>query len=190
MESFIAMASKLLIVVVFAFDVIAFALAIAAELRRTTATVKPNSDLNYEYCVYNSSISTWFGVSASLFLMASQVLVMVTTQCFCCGNAFKLEGSRASTLVLFITCWVFFIITEVCLLAGSVMNAHHTKYRAIFGENLPFCHTMRKGVFAAEETFVFLNCIVSEIYYICLSDSKESFDPYDEEASIALIISK
>ncbi|KAF5949717.1 hypothetical protein HYC85_011710 [Camellia sinensis] len=85
---------------------------------------------------------------------------------------------------------VFFIITEVCLLAGSVMNAHHTKYRAIFGENLPFCHTMRKGVFAAGATFVFLNCIVFELYYICLSDSEESFDPYDEEASIALIISK
>ncbi|KAG4379378.1 hypothetical protein GLYMA_17G235366v4 [Glycine max] len=30
--------------------------------------------------------------------------------------------------------WVFFIIAEVCLLAGSVENSYHTKYMTIFGE--------------------------------------------------------
>lgn len=73
---------------------------------------------------------------------------------------------------------VFFIISEVCLLAGSVENAYHTKYRTIFGENPPSCETVRKGVFAAGAAFVFFTAIISEFYYINYSRARESFQPY------------
>uniref|UniRef100_M4ERN2 Uncharacterized protein n=2 Tax=Brassica campestris TaxID=3711 RepID=M4ERN2_BRACM len=59
-----------------------------------------------------------------------------------------LSGSRSYPIVLFITTWVFFFIAEVCLLAGSVRNAYHTKYHVYFGNTAPSCRSLRKGVFA------------------------------------------
>ncbi|XP_028208509.1 uncharacterized protein LOC114391754 [Glycine soja] len=90
------MASKLLLITVFVFDLIAFGLAVAAEQRKS----------------------------------------ILASRCFCCGKPLNPGGSRACAVVLFIICgtWVFFIIAEVCLLAGSVENAYHTKYMTIFGE--------------------------------------------------------
>ncbi|GFZ07503.1 similar to fiber [Actinidia rufa] len=180
------MASKIILIVVFVFHVIAFALAVAAERRRSTATIKTDSEVNYNYCSYDSDISTGFGVGAFLFLMASQVLIMVASQCFCFGKALRPGGSRAWAVLLFIICWIFFFIAEVCLLAGSVRNAYHTKYRPIFGADPPSCETLRKGVFAAGAAFIFFNCIVSELYYVCFSKARESFQPYVGEAGVGM----
>nr|AGV54747.1 fiber protein Fb34 [Phaseolus vulgaris] len=172
------MASKLLLVTIFVFDLIAFGLAVAAEQRRSTAKIVQDSDMNYNYCVYNSDIATGYGVGAFLFLLVSQVLIMVASRCFCCGKPLNPGGSRACAIVLFIICWVFFIIAEVCLLAGSVENAYHTKYRTYFGDKSPSCETVRKGVFAAGAAFVFFTAIISEFYYINYSSAGESFQPY------------
>ncbi|KAI9085941.1 hypothetical protein K1719_032018 [Acacia pycnantha] len=172
------MASKVLLISVFVIDLIAFALAVAAEQRRSTATVVQDKEMNYNYCVYDSDISTGYGVGAFVLLMLSQVIITVASKCFCCGKPLSPGGSRAIALVLFITCWVFFFIAEVCLLAGSVRNAYHTKYRTIFGENPPSCQTVRKGVFAAGATFLFFTGIVSEFYYFYFSRASDSFQPY------------
>ena len=147
------MASTVILVVVLIFDVIAFGLAVAAEQRRSTAQVVPDSENDYKYCVYDSDISTGLGVGALLFLFASQAIIMVASRCFCCGKALNPGGSRAWAVILFITCWVTFLIAEICLLAGSVRNAYHTKYRTIFSEDPPSCETLRKGVFGAGAAF-------------------------------------
>ncbi|XP_057457300.1 uncharacterized protein LOC130748156 [Lotus japonicus] len=173
------MASKLVLIIVFVFDLIAFGLAVAAEQRRSTAKIVLDSEANYNYCVYNSDIATGYGVGAFLFLMVSQILIMVASRCFCCGKPLKPGGSRACAVILFIICWVFFVIAEVCLLAGSVENAYHTKYRTLFvKDNPPSCETVRKGVFAAGAAFVFFTAIISEFYYINYSSARESFQPY------------
>ncbi|XP_052179086.1 uncharacterized protein LOC127792582 [Diospyros lotus] len=172
------MASKILLIAVFVFDVIAFGLAVAAEQRRSTATIKTDNEKDYNYCVYDSDIATGYGVGAFLFLMVSQVLVMVTSKCFCCGKALRPVGARAWAILLFIICWLFFLIAEACLLAGSVRNAHLTRYREAFGGDPLSCDKLRKGVFAAGAAFIFLNCIVSELYYVCYSKARESFQPY------------
>lgn len=167
------MASKIVLALIFLIDAIAFGLAVAAEQRRSTATIQADTEKNYNYCVYDSDVSTGYGVGALLLLFASQVLLMVVTQCFCCGKALRPDGSRAWAMLLFIICWLFFLVAEICLLAGSVRNAYHTKYRTFFGgEDPPSCETLRKGVFAAGAAFVFLNMIVSEFYYVCHSKAK------------------
>jgi len=182
------MSSKLMLIVIFVFDIIAFGLAIAAEQRRSTATITNDSEKDYNYCVYDSDISTGFGVGAFFFLMASQVLIMGVSRCFCCGKALSPGGSRAFAILLFIICWVTFIIAEACLLAGSVRNAYHTKYRTIFGEQPPSCETVRKGVFAAGAAFIFFTCIVSEFYYICYSKARGTFQPYaGGEAGVGMV---
>ncbi|XP_030443520.1 uncharacterized protein LOC115665834 [Syzygium oleosum] len=180
------MASKLILITVFIFDVIAFGLAIAAEQRRSTAKIVQDSEVQYNYCVYDSDISTGFGVGAFLFLMLSQVIIMAASRCFCCGKPLSPGGSRAWAVILFITCWVFFFIAEVCLFAGSVTNAYHTKYRTIFSENPPSCETVRKGVFGAGAAFIFFTAIVSEFYYTCYSRAMESFQPYGRETGVGL----
>ncbi|KAH0457250.1 hypothetical protein IEQ34_015157 [Dendrobium chrysotoxum] len=173
------MASKLVIAIVFIFDIIAFGLAIAAEQRRSKAQVVPDSQKNYTYCVYDSDIATGFGVGALLFLLASQILVMAASKCFCCGPALRPGGSRSCALILFLISWVTFLIAESCLLAGSVQNAYHTRYRGFFGEDPPSCQTLRKGVFGAGAAFVFFTGILTEFYYISYAKSKDGgLPPY------------
>ncbi|KAK1314400.1 hypothetical protein QJS10_CPA06g00420 [Acorus calamus] len=181
-------ANKLVLALIFVFDVIAFGLAVAAEQRRSTAGVVTDKEKNYSYCVYNSDIATGFGVGAFLFLMLSQALVMAVTKCFCCGRALRPTGSRGCAVVLFLLCWLMFLIAEACLLAGSVRNAYHTKYRTIFGDRAPTCETLRKGVFGAGAAFVFFSAIVSEFYYVSYAKSSgdEDYPPYGKESGVRM----
>ncbi|KAH6795711.1 hypothetical protein C2S51_036697 [Perilla frutescens var. frutescens] len=172
------MASKFLLITVFILDLIAFGLAVAAEQRRSTGSTKKDSEDDYQYCVYSSDIATGYGVGAFLLLMASQVIITAASRCFCCGNPLKPGGSRACAVLLFIFCWITFFIAEVCLLAGSVRNAYHTKYRRLFFDNEPNCETVRKGVFAAGAAFVLITGIVSEFYYVSYSKARGSFRAY------------
>ncbi|KAB2007388.1 hypothetical protein ERO13_D10G024300v2 [Gossypium hirsutum] len=168
------MASTLLLALVFVIDLIAFGLAVAAEQRRSTATVGNNG--KESYCVYDKDIATGLAVGSFLFLLLGQILIMVASRCLCCGKAMKPSGSRAWAVVLFITCWVFFLIAEVCLLAGSVRNAYHTKYKNLL-DNPPSCATLRKGVFGAGAAFVFLTAVVSELYYVSYSKAARDEKP-------------
>ncbi|CAA6655691.1 unnamed protein product [Spirodela intermedia] len=173
------MANWLVIVSILVFDLIAFALAVTAEQRRSSATTVTDNQKEYTYCVYNSDISTGLGVGAFLFLLLSQLILMVASRCHCCGRALRAGGPRACSLILFLLCWLTFIIAEACLLAGSVRNAYHTRYRTIFGAEPPSCETLRKGVFAAGAAFVFFTTIISEVYYILHSKAKDGGAPYE-----------
>ncbi|KAK4589983.1 hypothetical protein RGQ29_020524 [Quercus rubra] len=178
------MASKLLLLVVFVFDLIAFALAVAAEQRRSKAHIEQTA--TQSYCVYDSDIATGLGVGSFLLLMASQVLIMVASRCLCCGRALRPGGSRAWSICLFITCWFTFFIAEVCLLAGSVRNAYHTKYRTIIIETPPSCEILRKGIFGAGAAFVIFTGIVSELYYVAYSKSNEDQLPYARDTGVRM----
>lgn len=79
--------------------------------RYCQATIKLDNERNYNYCVYDSDISTGFGVGAFLFLMASQALIMFTSRCFCCGKALTPGSSRACAVLLFVFCWYVLIST-------------------------------------------------------------------------------
>ncbi|GAA0174580.1 hypothetical protein LIER_27947 [Lithospermum erythrorhizon] len=180
------MASKFLIITIFILDLIAFALAVAAEQRRSKARTEPDNEKNYIYCVYDSDISTGYGVGAFLFLMASQLIVLIATRCFCCGKALKPGGSRACAVILFIICWVTFFIAEVCLLAGSVRNAYHTKYRTYYTDAPPSCETVRKGTFAAGAAFTLFTAILSEFYIVSYSNARGNNSPYGGEAAVGM----
>ncbi|XP_031250801.1 uncharacterized protein LOC116108714 [Pistacia vera] len=139
----------------------------------------------YTYCKYDKDISTGLGAGSFLFLLASQILIMVASRCLCCGKAMRPSGARAWAIVLFITCWVFFFIAEVCLLAGSVRNAYHTKYRSSLG-NPPSCQTLRKGVFGAGAAFIVLTGIISELYYVSFSRANDGQAPYSRDTGVRM----
>lgn len=177
------MASTLILVIVFVLDLIAFALAVAAEQRRSTAhTVKDGAS---SYCQYDSDIATALGVGAFIFLLASQLLIMLASRCLCCGRGLRPGGSRAWAIVLFISCWVLFFIAEVCLLAGSVKNAYHTKYRTVFNQTLS-CQTLRKGVFGAGAAFVVFTGIISELYYVSYSKAGSVVPTYSGDSGVRM----
>ncbi|KAJ6707025.1 13-BETA-GLUCAN SYNTHASE COMPONENT (DUF1218) [Salix viminalis] len=173
--------STLLLLVVFVFDLIAFALAVAAEQRRNTAKIEKVG--NDSYCRYDSDIATGLGVGSLLLLMASQLLIMVASRCLCGGKAMRPSGSRAWAIFLFITCWVFFFIAEVCLLVASVRNGYHTKY---LSDPSYSCQKVRKGIFGAGAAFVVLTGIVSELYYVSYSKANDGQPSYDRDTGIRM----
>lgn len=178
------MASTLLLVIVFLLDLIAFALAVAAEQRRASAKIV--TDGTDSYCSYESDIATGMGVGSLLFLLASQLLIVIASRCLCCGRALKPGKSRAWSIVLFILCWVTFFIAEACLLAGSVRNAKHTKYRTSLVVDPPSCETLRKGVFAAGAAFIVFTGILSELYYVSFSKANDGFLPTNGDGGIRM----
>ncbi|XP_062013217.1 uncharacterized protein LOC133729670 [Rosa rugosa] len=178
------MASRLVLAVTFVLDLIAFALAVAAEQRRSNSKIQ--KDGNSSYCVYDSDIATGLGVGAFLFLLTSQALLMIVSRCLCCGKALRPSGSRSWAIMLFITSWVFFCIAEACLLAGSVRNAYHTKYRTkLPTENLS-CETLRKGIFGAGAAFVVFTGIVSEFYYASYSKANDAEAHYARDTGVRM----
>ncbi|KAL6651620.1 hypothetical protein ACP70R_010545 [Stipagrostis hirtigluma subsp. patula] len=167
------MASIIIVAVVLLFDVLAFVLAIGAERRRSSAYVSVDQ-AGRPYCVYSSDASTAYGVAALLLLLASQAVVMVATRCFCCGRALSPGRWRAFSGICFIICWVTFVIAELCLLAGSVRNAYHTKYTTWFREGPPQCAMLRKGVFAAGAAFTFLTALFVELHYLFYAKARHA----------------
>lgn len=83
---------------------------------------------------------------------------------------------------------VTFFIAEVCLLAGSVRNAYHTKYRSsyLINDQPLSCETVRKGVFGAGAAFVFFTAIVSQFYYVSYSKARGGAGPYCGEAGVGM----
>lgn len=69
------------------------------------ATIRKDEEDEYNMCIYDSDISTGYGLGAFFLLMASQILIMVASRCFCCGKALNPTGSRACAVILFIFCW-------------------------------------------------------------------------------------
>ncbi|KAK4762989.1 hypothetical protein SAY86_008757 [Trapa natans] len=145
---------------------VAFVLAVGAEHRRSKATVVPDRYDERTYCVYSTSASTVYGLSAFGLLLLSQAVLNGVTGCLCFGRGLVMGTSvTAWTILFFIFSWVSFLGAEACLLGGSARNAYHTKYRGIFGGDDLSCATLRKGVFAAGAALTLLSLVGSIFFY-------------------------
>ena len=71
------------------------------------------------------------------------------------------------------------------MLAGSVRNAYHTKYKNLLNDP-PSCATLRKGVFGAGAAFVFLTAIVSELYYVSYSKANDGQANYSRDTGVRM----
>ncbi|KAF1881844.1 hypothetical protein Lal_00042559 [Lupinus albus] len=100
--------------------------------------------------------------------MVTQILIMVASRCFCCGKPLNPGGSSACAVFLFLISWVFFLIAEACLLAGSCKTYYNL-------ETPPSCEMVRKGTFAAGAASIFFTAIISQFYYINYSSSRDKF---------------
>ena len=58
-------------------------------------------------------------------------------------------------------------------MAGAVRNTYHTKYRNSLHFGTFSCETLRKGVFGAGATFTGFTLILSVLYYMNFTKSKD-----------------
>lgn len=144
---------------------IAFVLAVGAERRRSTATVKPDEYDEKTYCAYDTDASTVYGLAAFGLLLIAQVLIHGVTKCLCFGRGMMGGSYTTRAVVFFILSWVTFLAAEACLVAGSARNAYHTKYRAIFKIEHLSCASLRRGVFAAGAALTLIAMTASTLYY-------------------------
>ncbi|KAM3212029.1 hypothetical protein ACQJBY_065244 [Aegilops geniculata] len=126
---------------------------------------------NSTYCTYDSDISTGYGVGAFLFLLSGQSLLMGVTKCMCFGQPLAPGGSRAWSIIYFVSSWITFIIAESCLIAGATKNAYHTKYRHMIYAGSWTCDSLRKGVFISGAVFVVLTMTLNVYFYMYYTKS-------------------
>ncbi|XP_022992987.1 uncharacterized protein LOC111489148 [Cucurbita maxima] len=157
------------VAIIASLHLIAFVFAIGAEMRRSTATVQPDEYDETTHCVYDSDASTVYGLVAFGLLLISHTVLMVVTRCLCCGKGLKSGGSTVCAIILFIVSWHLFLGAESLLLAGSVRNAYHTKFRGALPIKNLSCSMLRRGVFAAAAALTFLSLVFSILYYIAHS---------------------
>nr|DAD31869.1 TPA_asm: hypothetical protein HUJ06_010720 [Nelumbo nucifera] len=89
--------------VVTSLHLVAFVLAVGAERRRSTGKVQPDEYDERTFCVYDSDVSTVYGLTAFGLLLISQFLVNCITKCLCFGRG--LMSGRSST-----ACAIFFFV--------------------------------------------------------------------------------
>ncbi|KAE8775628.1 hypothetical protein D1007_51835 [Hordeum vulgare] len=162
--------SLLVHILVIALCLTAFGFAIAAERRRSTGSIVTDIN-NSTYCTYDSDISTGYGVGAFLFLLSGQSLLMGVTKCMCFGQPLAPGGSRAWSIIYFVSSWITFIIAESCLIAGATKNAYHTKYRHMIYAGSWTCDSLRKGVFISGAVFVVLTMTLNVYFYMYYTKS-------------------
>ncbi|EPS59741.1 hypothetical protein M569_15065 [Genlisea aurea] len=157
--------SRLVLVGIIVFDLIAFSLAVAAQKKRSTVSVATDGKINY--CAYSSRISTWLGLGSFLLLLAAQLLTALATKCLCFGNALQPGRPRVYALISFVGSWATFIAAELFLLIGAAENARHTHDTTLVGTEPPHCRTPWKGYFGTAATLIFITRIFSVVLYKC-----------------------
>jgi hypothetical protein len=175
------------------FDILAFGLACGALAKRSTATPQYSAP-GYLTCAYTKDTATGLAASALVFLLIGQVVITAATRCFCCGKATYRPGfGRVCSVLLLIFSWLSFIIAEVFLLTGAVLNNNRTigqLDQGVYSVDDAFCRHVKKAIFAVGVAFSFLAILSSIVYYVLQAGarSKEQqwssyrgeADPYSE----------
>lgn len=146
------------------FDIFAFGLALGAMAKRSTA--RPTyAEPGYLTCGYTKDVSTGLAASAFVFLLFGQVLSTGYACCIYCGKPTQKSGfSRVCTILFLILSWLSFVIAELFLLIGAIVNSIRTKGQldvGVVSEDENFCRQTKKAIFAVGAAFTFLTMIFS-----------------------------
>lgn len=149
-------------------DILAFGLACGAVARRSRAAPY-YPEPGYLICGYTSDASTGLAATAFVFLLFGQVLITAVTSCFCCGKVQYNSGfGRICSIVLLVFSWLSFVIAEIFLLTGAVVNNLRTEGQVDVGvtsKDEVNCAQVKKFIFAVGAAFTFLTMLFSLVYY-------------------------
>ena len=56
-------------------------------------------------CEYTSDVSTGLAAGSIIFLMFSQIIIMLATRCLCCGSGVKPGGAKTFGVLMFLLSW-------------------------------------------------------------------------------------
>jgi len=166
------------LVVAFLCDILAFGLALGAMAKRSKA-VPTYSEPGYLTCGYTKDIATGLAATAFVFLLFGQVLITAVTSCFCFGNADYNPGSgRILSICTLVTSWFTFVIAEIFLLSGAILNNIRSIGQVdegVTSQDEVNCAHAKKLIFAVGAAFAFLTMLLSLGYYFLQAgaESKE-----------------
>jgi hypothetical protein len=157
-----------------ALDILAFGLACGALAKRSQAAPVYSAP-GYLVCAYTKDTATGLAAAAFVFLLFGQILITAATSCFCCGKATYRPGfKRVCSVLLLIFSWLFFIIAEIFLLTGAVLNNTRTLGQldsGVYSEDDAFCSHVKRTIFAVGVAFSFLTILFSLVYYVLQAEA-------------------
>ncbi|EOA21543.1 hypothetical protein CARUB_v10001950mg [Capsella rubella] len=165
--------------------------AFAAEItriKRSQVKVTIGTD-SLKKCTYPRSPAFDLGFTSALFLLMAQIIVSVSSGCFCCRKGPAPSRSHwIIALICFVVSWFTFVIAFLVLLSGAALNDEHTE-ESVEG-SLYFCYIAKPGVFSIGAILSLVTISLGIVYYLCLSSSKQdvttTMTPVNQGAGIAM----
>ncbi|KAG5558988.1 hypothetical protein RHGRI_008808 [Rhododendron griersonianum] len=154
-------------------------LGFAAEAKRTKAS-QVQVFTAASACIYPSSPASGLGLAAALTLMVAQIIISITTGCFCCRRHSYLSNSnRRLAIICFVISWITFVHAFLMLLAGAAINYYHGYY-SYPGNS---CPSVKPGFFAGAAVLSLATVVLGIVYYLALDSAKTSNDSWNGTAA-------
>ncbi|KAL9279745.1 hypothetical protein AtNW77_Chr5g0101241 [Arabidopsis thaliana] len=123
-------------------------------------------------CTYPRSPAFNLGFTSALFLMMAQIIVSVSSGCFCCRKGPAPSRSNwIISLICFVVSWFTFVIAFLVLLSGAALNDEHTEESMNAGTY--FCYIVKPGVFSTGAVLSLVTIALGIVYYLCLTSNKQ-----------------
>ncbi|XP_010420426.1 PREDICTED: uncharacterized protein LOC104706007 [Camelina sativa] len=166
--------------------------AFAAEATRIKRSqVKVTTETNsIKKCSYPRSPAYDLGFTSALFLMMAQIIVSVSSSCFCCRKGPSPSRSKwIISLICFVVSWFTFVIAFLVLLTGAALNDEHIEESTDIVSPY-FCYIVKPGVFSTGAVLSLVTITLGIVYYLCLGSSKQNvaatMTPANQGAGIAM----
>lgn len=170
-----ARVSMPVLVVALLCDLAACGLALGAMVKRSKA-VPTYSEPGYLTCGYTKDIATGLAATAFVLLLFGQVLITTVTNCFCFEKANYHPGSgRILSVCTLVTSWFTFVIAEIFLLSGAILNNIRSIGQVdegVTSQDEVNCAHAKKLIFAIGAAFAFLTMLLSLGYYFLQAGAK------------------
>ncbi|KAI8565210.1 hypothetical protein RHMOL_Rhmol03G0242500 [Rhododendron molle] len=156
-------------------------LGFAAEAKTIKASqIQVSRVLRRVACIYPTSPASGLGLAAALTLMVAQIIISITTGCFCCKRHSYLSNSnRRLAIICCVISWITFVHAFLMLLAGAAINYSH-RYYSYSGSPCPF---VKPGFFAGAAVLSLATVVLGIVYYLALDSAKTSNDSWNGTAA-------
>ncbi|KAI8565208.1 hypothetical protein RHMOL_Rhmol03G0242300 [Rhododendron molle] len=164
-------AAKFICTVVGILGLLSAALGFAAETKRVKASQIP--PLYLTPCVHTSSPASVLALAAALALMVAQIIITITTGCFCCRRgSHQSDSNRGLAIICFAISWITFVLAFLMLLSGASLDKFHGY------ESFPFvtksCYFVKPGFFAGAAVLSLATVVLGIVYYLALDSAEIS----------------
>ncbi|KAF7147239.1 hypothetical protein RHSIM_Rhsim03G0220000 [Rhododendron simsii] len=147
------------------------ALGFAAEAKRVKASQIPA--LYLSPCIHTNGPAPVLGLTAALALMVAQIIISITTGCFCCRRgSYQSNSNRRLAIICFAISWITFVHAFLMFLSGAALDKYHG-YETFFFETKS-CYFVKPGFFAGAALLSLATVVLGIVYYLALDSAEIS----------------